>query len=139
MFITYDPDTGAITGTIDGPGEAYGEVLTESGQAWICQHDILTLDPSANYVDPQARAIVSKPPMSVSIDRTRFQAGNDEGATISGVPSGAYATIVCGDDVQFSGFLDDAELKLTSAVAANYSVTISADRFLPWRCEVVAE
>lgn len=139
MFITYDPDTGVITGTIDGPGETYGEALTESGQAWIYQHDILTLDPSANYVDPHVRAIVSKQPMPVSIDRTRFQAGDDEGAVISGIPLGARVIIMCDDDLQNSQVTVEAELRLTSAVAARYDVAISADRFLNWHCEVVAE
>ena len=139
MFITYSADTGEIRSTISGPEESYGALLTAQGETWLFAPDVLSLDPSTSYVNVETRKIVEKQSLPVSVDRLTFNAGSEGGAVISGIPVGARISIMCGDTMQYSGVADEPDMRLTSPVAAIYQVTIVAERFLPWHCEVVAE
>lgn len=139
MFVIYDPATGEIRSTISGPDEDYGQLLTEKGDIWLFAPEVLSLDPRVSYVNHETRSIADKSAMPIVLDRSRFTAGNDEGAVLSGIPVGARISVICNDAVQYSGVADDPELRLTSPVAATYLLTVEAPRFLPWHAEVVAE
>jgi hypothetical protein len=142
MYVVHDA-SGTILSTISGPGKDYGkDVLDKNGDLWLFDPTLQNLDPTANCVDVTAspKKIVPKQPIVLTQDKETIVADGVDESTISGIPNGAFVSVVMNDRTSvMSGVVTDGQIEVSSDVPATYVITVSTQNMLAASVTVIAK
>lgn len=138
MFVIYDL-SGKITGSISGPGKAYGDILTRQGVQWLFYEGATTLDIHTHFVDAANKCVRPCKPIELAVNKVEFFADGSDAATVSGIPLGANVIISCNDEPYGQFVANDETLEFATTAAAEYRIFAECPKCIPATITLVAK